>query len=275
MWVTKLVLGLAALYAAIIAVMYFAQTWLIFPTALAGLAQVQLPASAQRLEVRTADGEALAGVRIPGKGERAERVPTLLGFGGNAWNAEGTALYLHGLFPDRTVVTFHYRGYAASSGRPSAEALLSDSLLIFDHLQQAHARERVIAVGLSIGSGVAAYLARHRPAAGLILVTPFDSLEALARSTYWWAPVGLLLRHRMPTIDFVRESSVPTALIVAERDAIVPARRSTPLRAAIPNLVFERAIDAGHNDLYDRPAFAEAMRQALATIEAASGQALE
>jgi pimeloyl-ACP methyl ester carboxylesterase len=179
------------------------------------------------------------------------------------------ALYLHGLFPDRTVVTFHYRGYAASSGRPSAEALLSDSLLIFDHLRQAHARERVIAVGFSIGSGVAAYLARHRPAAGLILVTPFDSLEALARSTYWWAPVGLLLRHRMPTIDFVRESNVPTALIVAERDAIVPARRSTPLRAAIPNLVFERAIDAGHNDLYDRPAFAEAMRRALATIEAA------
>jgi hypothetical protein len=43
MWVTKLVLGLAALYAAIVAVMYFAQTWLIFPTALAGLAQVSFP----------------------------------------------------------------------------------------------------------------------------------------------------------------------------------------------------------------------------------------
>ena len=135
-----------------------------------------------------------------------------------------------------------------------------------------HLRARGIETESFVSAGP---LARHRPAAGLILVTPFDSLEALARSTYWWAPVGLLLRHRMPTIDFVRESNVPTALIVAERDAIVPARRSTPLRAAIPNLVFERAIDAGHNDLYDRPAFAEAMRQALATIEAASGQALE
>ncbi len=100
------------------------------------------------------------------------------------------------------------------------------------------------------------------------MVTPFDSLEALARSIYWWAPVGLLLRHRMPTIDFVRETLVPTALIVAERDTIVPAQRSTPLRAAAPNLVFERAVDAGHNDLYDRPAFAAAMREALAKIEA-------
>ncbi len=79
---------------------------------------------------------------------------------------------------------------------------------------------------------MAAHLARHRPVAGLILVTPFDSLEALARDLYWWAPIGLLLRHRMPTIDFVRGSPVPTALIVAERDAIVPAQRSVALRAA-------------------------------------------
>ena len=93
----------------------------------------------------------------------------------------------------------------------------------------------------------------------LSLVTPFDSLEALARDLYWWAPVGLLLRHRMPTINFVRGSPVPTALIVAERDTIVPARRSAALRQAVANLVFEGAIDAGHNDLYGRPAFAAAM----------------
>jgi hypothetical protein len=274
MWAAELALILATLYAAIIAVMYLAQTWLIFPTTLAGLAQVRLPTSAQPLEVRTPDGEALVGVRIPAEEGRGRGDPALLGFGGNAWNAEAMALYLHGLFPDRHVLTFHYRGYAPSRGKPSAEALLSDSLLIFDHLLQSDAREHVIAVGFSIGSGVAAYLARHRPVAGLILVTPFDSLEALARNLYWWAPVGLLLRHRLPTIDFVRESHVPTALIVAGRDTIVPARRSAPLRTAISNLVFESSIDAGHNDLYDRPAFAAAMREALVKIEAASDRML-
>jgi pimeloyl-ACP methyl ester carboxylesterase len=274
MWAAKLALILAALYAAVITVMYLAQTWLIFPANLAGLSQVQLPPSAQHLEVRTPKGEALMGVRIPAKGERAQSTSTLIGFGGNAWNAEAMALYLHGLFPDHDVVTFHYRGYAPSRGSPSAEALLSDSLLVFDHLRQSDAGERVIAVGFSIGSGVAAYLARQRAVAGLILVTPFDSLEALAQSIYWWAPVGLLVRHRMPTIDFVRESHVPTAFIVAERDTIVPARRSTPLRAAIANLVLDRTIDAGHNDLYDRPAFAVAMREAVVEIEAASDRML-
>jgi len=224
MWLVHLALTLAALYAAVVTAMYLAQTGLLFPTALVGAAPAQLPASAQRLEVRTPDGEALVGVRIQATGKEAERAPALLGFGGNAWNAEAMALRLHGLFPNREVVAFHYRGYAPSGGRPGAEVLLSDSVLIFDHLRRAYARERVVAIGFSIGSGVAAYLAPHRPAAGLILVTPFDSLEALAQDLYWWAPVGLLLRHRMPTIDFVRGSPVPTALVVAERDTIVPAQ---------------------------------------------------
>ena len=45
------------------------------------------------------------------------------------------------------------------------------------------------------------------------------------------------------------------------------------LRPTIGNLVFEAAVDAGHNDLYGRPAFATGMREALARIEAASDAA--
>jgi len=270
MWVVHFILALAALYAVIIAGMFFAQNWLLFPAALAGAARVQLPASTQRLEVRTPEGERLAGVRIPARGTTAEGAPTLLGFGGNAWNAEATALTLHALFPHRNVVAFHYRGYAPSTGRPSAQALFSESLVIYDHLLQTQAGNKIVLpVGFSIGAAVAAYLARLRPVAGLILVTPFDSLEAVARDLCWWAPVGLLIRNRMPTIEFVRGSNVPTALITAEHDAIAPERRSAPLRAAIRNLVFERSIDAGHNDLYDHPDFTAAAREALTRVEAA------
>src|SRR5208337_4441278 len=150
MWVVHLMLTLAALYAVIIVGMFFAQTPLLFPTMVAGAVRVQLPASTQRLQVRTPDGERLAGVRIPAQGASADAAPTLLGFGGNAWNAEAMALTLHALFPHRNVVAFHYRGYAPSTGRPSARALFSDSITIFDHLLAIHAGETVIPVGLSI-----------------------------------------------------------------------------------------------------------------------------
>src|ERR1700722_8821470 len=267
-WIANLALGLIALYVAVVTAMYFAQTWLLFPTALARIARVQLPSSTQHLEVTTPDGESLKGIRIPSLKEAAQNAPTLLGFGGNAWNAKVTPLPLHKIFPDHDVAAFHYRGYAPSGGRPSADALLSDSVLIFDSLPLGQTVEPIVAVGFSIGSGVAAYLARHRPVAGLILVTPFDSLEALARDLYWWAPVGLLMRHHLPTIEFVHGSRVPTALITAARDGVVPGRRSAPLRAPLATLVFERVIDAGHNDLYDRPAFSAAIREALGKIEA-------
>ena len=270
MWVVHLALGFAALYAAIIAAMYFAQTWLIFPTALAGVGQVPLPASSHLLKVKTPDGETLIGVRIPSADSKGEAAATLLGFAGNAMCADSMALTLHCLFPHRDVVVFHYRGYAPSTGTPSAKTVLSDSLMIFDRLQQARASQDIIAVGFSLGTAIAAYLARHRPVTGLILVTPFDSLETLARELYWWAPVGLLLRHRMPTLEFVRGALAPTAVIVADHDKVVPASRSAPLRRAVSNLVFARTIDAGHNDLYDHPDFAEAMGEALAAIEAAS-----
>ena len=50
MSVLYLALGLIAVYAAIVTAMYVGQTWLLFPTALARIARVQLPSSTQHLE---------------------------------------------------------------------------------------------------------------------------------------------------------------------------------------------------------------------------------
>jgi pimeloyl-ACP methyl ester carboxylesterase len=265
MWIIYLVLGFAILYAGLVSVVALSQTKLLFPARLAASYRPALPPSAQRLELKTADGGHLIGVRFGGA---SDAKPVLLGFGGNAWNAESTAIRLRELFPDREIVAFHYRGYPPSSGNPSAKALLADSLAIFDDLQRPQPRV-VVAIGFSIGTGVAAYLARHRSLRGLILITPFDSLEALAKQHFRWAPTGLLLRHHMHTIDLVQGRNTPTALIMAGRDTIIPASRSEPLRAAVPNLVLDRTIaDAGHNDLYGLPAFAAAMHEALRRIEA-------
>ena len=70
MSVLYLALGLIAVYAGIVTAMYVGQTWLLFPTALARIARVQLPSSTQHLEVRTPDGESLKGIRTPSREER-------------------------------------------------------------------------------------------------------------------------------------------------------------------------------------------------------------
>ena len=162
MWALKLLVVLLTLYAAVALMAFAAQTWLLFPTSFAG-GRTALPSGTERVALDTPDGERLQGVRIPpAAGSREDRT-VVLGFGGNAWNAESMAAYLHELYPEAEVVTFHYRGYRPSTGRPSAAALLDDAPLIYDFLSEGRDPERIVAVGFSIGSGVAVHLAAERP----------------------------------------------------------------------------------------------------------------
>ncbi len=130
--------------------------------------------------------------------------------------------------------------------------------------------ERVIAVGFSIGSGVAAQLSRQRRLDGLILVTPFDSLKAVAQSMYPWLPIGPFFEHELDAGGALAKAKVPVAIVAAERDEIVPAERTDALRASVPRLVFDRTIArAGHNDIYARSDFQLVMREALASLTGA------
>ncbi|MCR9196033.1 MAG: alpha/beta hydrolase [Hyphomonas sp.] len=271
MWLFKLIGMLAATYVAVVAIMYVAQTHMLFPTRMASANPAVLPAHATQLEVETPDGVRLHGVHIVPEEAASEERLVVMGFGGNAWNAANLAAYLHDLLPDVEVVAFHYRGYQPSSGSPSAAALLADAPILYDYVVANLGTERVVAVGFSIGSGVAAHLASRRPLAGLILVSPFDSLKALVRAHYPWAPVQWLLRHHMSPAEDLRGLTTPVAVIAAARDRIIPPRRTNAVRQAFPALVFDRTIaDAGHNDLYARPDFRTAMAEALALINSAS-----
>jgi len=254
--------------AALIAAMIELQTQLIFPTHAVAPAG-PLPEGSERLELRTADGEMLRGVHIePTPAVTGDR-NLVLGFGGNAWNAENVAELLHHLYPQADVITFHYRGYAPSSGAPSAKALLADAPLVYDSAVERLRPARIVAVGFSIGTGVAASLARRRKVDGLVVVTPFDSLKAVAQSLYPWLPVGPFFRHEIDSARALKAVRAPVAIIAAGRDEIVPAARTDALRLEVPNLVFDRTIrGAGHNDIYARSEFEAAMREALDRLKA-------
>jgi pimeloyl-ACP methyl ester carboxylesterase len=245
--------------------MFEFQSHLIFPVYAVPVAG-PLPPMAERLSVQTPDGATLQGIHIPPEARDASRT-LILGFGGNAWNGQDVAEYLHKLYPEHDIVVFHYRGYAPSAGSPSGEALIADAPLVYDATIDRVKPARVIGVGFSIGTGVAAQLSSMRRLDGLILVTPFDSLRAVAESMYPWVPIGPLFRHQMDAATPLANTHVPVAVIAAERDEIVPPVRTEALRKAVPELVYDRTIaSAGHNDIYGRSEFHEAMRGALATL---------
>ncbi len=269
---TLLKLAGAALFsvAAFLLLMFEFQAQAIFPTH-AVASPGPLPSGAERVIVAAPDGNQLHGVHIPGTAAAGRRT-LVLGFAGNAWNSQDAAAYLHDLYPAADVVAFHYRGYRPSTGSPSSAALLADAPLVHDFAVSKVHPDTTIAVGFSIGSGVAAHLARERPVDGLILVTPFDSLKAVAAGHYPFLPVGALFRHDMDSAAALSGSKVPTALIAAGSDTIIPPRRTEALRPSIGNLVFDRTITgAGHNDLYHRGEFRAAMEQAMQALDKPGG----
>ena len=225
-----------------------------------------LPGSAQTITVDTPGGQRLHGVHISARHQGNRRI-LILGFGGNAWNGSDVAAFLHGIYPDAQVVVFHYRGYRPSAGTPSAEALLADAPVVRDFAVELVKPDVTVAVGFSIGSGVAARLARDSMVDGAILVTPFDSLKAAASDLYPWVPVGLFFEHEIDAASFLSDADVPVAILAGERDSLIRPARTDGLRARTKNLAFDRTIaGAGHNDIYERPEFAAAMREALKAI---------
>jgi pimeloyl-ACP methyl ester carboxylesterase len=266
-WLAILLLG----YGSVVAMLYFGQETMLFPGAGMTSQPMDGPLAPERLQLTTEDGAVLHGLLFQGSGRSRE---LLLGFGGNAQDAEYLGHDLAGDFPELDVVVFHYRGFGPSSGRPGQTALTNDAVAIHDAMVERLRPGRVFAIGVSLGSSVAAYLSEARDLAGIVLVTPFDSIEAIARERYFWVPVGLLLKHRFPTVEFMADNGTPVAVIAAAEDRVVRPERTRTLVEQLDTLVFERTLEgATHNTLYELPIYELTLRAAFAAVQAHAGGA--
>ncbi|MEK6212360.1 MAG: dienelactone hydrolase family protein [Pseudomonadota bacterium] len=185
------------------------------------------------------------------------KFPLVIYFGGNA--EEASWLLDESERPQTWAwLVVNYRGYGWSEGSPGEKAMAADARRIYDWTRSRSDVEhsRIVAFGRSLGSGIAVRLAAERPLAGMVLATPFDSLESVAKRHYPFAPVSLLLRHRFDSLDLAPRIGIPMLCIVAERDSIIPAQHAHRLHAAWQGDKRLVAIaNAGHNDVSENPAF--------------------
>lgn len=261
----KILLSLAIVYGALVLFMYGAQTSLVFPGTRLPNRPIDHPVKPERLLLDVGETITLHGMLYAP--ETAGSDGLLIGFGGNAQDADELGQDLAARFPNWHVAVFHYRGYGPSSGKPSEQALLRDALAIHDELKARLAPLMTMAYGVSLGTGVTAYLAKERALDGAFLITPYDSLVGVAKDSYPWLPVNLLMKHRLPSSDFLRGNQTPIAIIAAENDPVVRPARTDSLRKAIDRLVFDRTIGgAGHADLYNLDAFDNAVAEALEAL---------
>lgn len=191
------------------------------------------------------------------------RTDALLYFGGNAERVEMMREPLAIWLPGRSVYLMPYRGYGANEGEPTEANLFADALALYDAVRERHPHGSIAAMGRSLGSGVASYLASKRAVEKLVLIAPFDSMVQVARTHYPWLPVRWLMKDRYPSIHHLHDYTGPVLVIRAERDEIIPPRNTDRLIAALPEppQVVE-VPGAGHNTM-DSGAYAGALVEFL------------
>ena len=164
-------------------------------------------------------------------GWRPEQAPEggrrVLVFHGNAGLALHRTYYAEGfaaLEESWEVILFEYPGYGARGGRPSEKAFFRGASEAVELLGREEGRP-IVLVGESLGSGVAAEMARRFPdrIAGLVLVTPFTDLAEVGARHFPFLPVRLFLRDRYDNVRALREYDGPVAVLLAGRDEVIPA----------------------------------------------------
>lgn len=178
--------------------------------------------------------------------------PAVIYFGGRSEEVSWTVRDAARMFPGMAVLAVNYRGYGESSGIPGEPQFISDAKIMYDWLvKRSHVnKEKIALVGRSLGSGVAVQLACARQCAAVMLITPYDSILAIAKKKFKAIPVNLLLKHRFESVNFAAHLQAPTFVIRSEYDDIVPHSHTDVLVSKLANVVADETIkDSDHSNI--------------------------
>jgi dienelactone hydrolase len=135
--------------------------------------------------------------------------------------------------------------------------MVEDGRLLFDWLAERHHvdPERVAVIGRSLGSGVAVQVAFERPVHSLVLITPYDSILAIAKRKFRAVPVEYVLRHRFESVKYAPRLTAPTYVLRAASDDVVPHSHTDLLVAQLGRLHLDETVpDSDHMNIPYLPA---------------------
>jgi pimeloyl-ACP methyl ester carboxylesterase len=183
--------------------------------------------------------------------------------GGNAEDVSLNLLPFSQAFPDQALYLMHYRSFGGSTGSPSEAAITGDAEALFDTVYKEHTH--ITVVGRSLGTGVAIHLASERPAARLVLITPYNSLLQIGIDRMSLFPVKWMLRDTYESWRYAPLINAPTLFIAAQNDEIIPRASTDALFSHFKSGVATMKVipDSGHNTLSDSPLYLKMLGDGL------------
>ncbi len=253
----------AALYAIVLALLYFQQERLLFaPEKLPASKTFSYALAHEEVWIDVPDAK-LHAIHLKNAAPRG-LVFYLHGNGGNVDGWTAGADFYKTLNYDLLMID--YRGYGKSTGQIESEAQLhADARAAYDFIAPKYVGKPIAVFGRSLGTGLAAKLSIDVSPAITILISPYRSIRALATGLYPFVP-GALVRYPLDTEARIASIKNSLVLIHGEADTVIPIANARALAEKNPRAKLI-VLKAAHNDVHEAPSYREAIVRALAELK--------
>src|SRR5262245_25057382 len=225
---------------------------------------------------KAADGVGLHGWFFPADPDSARKHFVYLLCHGNAGNISHRLDHCAALLETgASVFIFDYRGYGRSQGRPGEEGTYLDAQAAHGWLREkGFAGTNIIALGESLGGGVASDLALRASLGGLVLQSTYTSITDVGAELFPWLPVRWISSIKYDTRARLPRIKVPLLVMHSREDGLIGFAHAEKNFAAAnePKMLWE--ISGGHNQFLegDRTLYLEGLNRFLSRLEAARQQ---
>lgn len=180
--------------------------------------------------------------------------PTVVLYHGNAGSACDRSFYAD-IFTQSNYgyIIVEYAGYSNDIKKPSHELIKKDVQNVISYIDE-NKITKVVVLGESIGTGVAAYHVSQKPPQKLILLSPFTTLADIASNTFWFYPTKFMVDNAFDNIKALNNFNGKILIIHGNKDEVIPYKLGVKLFNTLDlNNKFTTINGGGHNDLFTYP----------------------
>ena len=154
-----------------------------------------------------------------------------------------------------------YPGYGKSNGFIKSEAqLFTDIQAAYAEMKKKYKEERIVVLGYSIGTGLAAKVASTNHPRLLILQAPYYSLTDMMRNTYPIIPT-FLLKYKFKTNENLKNCRMPVVIFHGDKDEVIYYGSSLKLKEEMKTGdTMITLLGQGHNGMTDNPEYIAALK---------------
>jgi len=144
-------------------------------------------------------------------------------------------------------VLVEYAGYAGA-GKATLKNVIKDADNVIDYTKK---YKHITTMGVSLGTGPASYHSTKAEVDTVVLISPYTSILDIAKKTYPFFPVRLLLKFNFDNNEWLKDYNGKVVLVTGTKDSVIPVNNSLQLYKEINTEKHLIKIDAGHNYIFD------------------------